>query len=168
MSGGQVLSHGRHCERNGDTRMTNSSNSSTRPPLIYSGVEKRQFGRRNTFLNGLIVVPGQAARPCIVRDLSVRGARLELPRSCDLPFSFRLVIEASQFSQVCEIRREINGIVGVEFVEVAPVVSSRRTSLADITRLAGVRGSVAGRPGAGPPLEAGALRSFSLDPRDRG
>ncbi len=60
-------------------------------PFSY---ERRQFGRRQVVLHGWVRVSGRSRLPCVITDLSVGGARLEMEVPSGLPFDFILVIEA--------------------------------------------------------------------------
>lgn len=81
------------------------------------GAERRQFGRRQTYLHGWISVPGRPKLSCIVRDISVAGAKLELQAPSWLPFTFQLTIDASRFATMCEIRHQGPASIGVRFIE---------------------------------------------------
>jgi hypothetical protein len=78
--------------------------------------DRRQFGRRSVCLHGWICVEGRPRIPCLVSDLSIVGARLDLDVPAWLPFRFRLVIDASRFAADCEIRHQRSGHLGVAFV----------------------------------------------------
>ena len=86
---------------------------------IANGHEKRQFGRRTTSLHAWIIVPGRPKLPCIVRNISVGGALLELDLPSWLPYNFRLLIDTSNFASDCEIRHHGPRSVGVRFIEAA-------------------------------------------------
>jgi hypothetical protein len=86
-------------------------------------VDRREFGRRVTCLRAHILVPGRPRLACIVRDISVGGALLELDIPSWLPFSFDLVIEASRFQTACEIRHQRANAVGVRFITATAVTS---------------------------------------------
>jgi hypothetical protein len=79
-------------------------------------VERRQFGRRQTFLHAVIRPGGRSSITCIVRNTSAEGALLEVAQACWLPFRFRLVIEATKFEADCEVVRRTEATVGVRFV----------------------------------------------------
>ena len=53
---------------------------------------------------------------CIVRNLSVTGALLELEVPDWMPYRFRLVIESTRFDVNCETRHKGPHSVGVMFV----------------------------------------------------
>ena len=78
-------------------------------------VERRQFGRRQTFFHGVITGSGGCALPCIVRDLSAGGARIQVEMATWLPSRFRLVIEGTLRSD-CQIVHRSNDAVGVRFL----------------------------------------------------
>lgn len=77
--------------------------------------ERREFGRRKTFLHARISVRGRPSIPCVVRDLSAAGARVEFALPSWFPSRFRLVIEATRFEADCEIMHRSDDAVGVRF-----------------------------------------------------
>jgi hypothetical protein len=85
--------------------------------MTTSHHDRRQFGRRTTFLHAWIRIPGRPPLPCIVRNLSVKGALLELDVPDWLPYEFRLRIDASGFDVDCELRHKGKNGCGVMFVE---------------------------------------------------
>jgi hypothetical protein len=78
-------------------------------------LERRQFGRRQTKLYATISTSGRPLKPCVVRDLSASGARMEVDFPAWLPSRFRLMIEATEFEADCEIVHRTNDAVGVRF-----------------------------------------------------
>jgi hypothetical protein len=80
------------------------------------GREQRQFGRRQTCLHGWISVQGRPRLPCIVRNISLGGALLELDRPSWLPFNFQLTIESTRYVTMCEVRHHSPRHVGVRFM----------------------------------------------------
>ncbi|MFN3867864.1 MAG: PilZ domain-containing protein [Hyphomicrobiaceae bacterium] len=78
--------------------------------------DRRQFGRRTTALHAWIKIPGRPQMACIVRNLSVTGALLELEVPDWMPYRFRLVVEAAQFDVSCEIRHKGANSLGVMFI----------------------------------------------------
>lgn len=96
------------------------------------GKDRRQFGRRETSLHAWIEIPGRARVPCIVRDLSVGGARLALDVPAWLPFTFSLTIEASRFRSMCEIRHQGRAQIGVRFIEAVAAPQEPDSRIADI------------------------------------
>jgi hypothetical protein len=97
---------------------------------IGNGAERRQFGRRRTFLHGWIKLQGRAPVACVVRDFSEGGALLEVPENTWLPFRFSLAIESERFSAECEIRHQRESNIGVCFVQrtVEPIAATRTGS----------------------------------------
>lgn len=79
-------------------------------------VERRQFGRRQDNAHGWLVVEGRPRIPCVVRDISLNGARIEAEAANWLPFRFRLVVESRGINVLCEIRHQQPNSVGVMFV----------------------------------------------------
>jgi PilZ domain-containing protein len=85
-----------------------------RPKCFAHSVERRQFGRRQTFLHAMITGSGRPPVPCIVRDLSASGARIEVQTPAWLPRHFRLIVEGTLRSE-CEVVHRSTDAVGVRF-----------------------------------------------------
>lgn len=79
--------------------------------------DRRQFGRRQESAHGWIIVEGRPRYPCLVRDISAGGARLEVDQPSWLPFRFRLICESQRLDTDCEIRHQQQMSVGVMFVK---------------------------------------------------
>lgn len=107
--------------------------------------ERRAFGRLVTRQHGWICIPGRPRQSCLVSDISVAGALLELPREMYLPFNFVLVIDAAGFSSPCEIRHHRGIRVGVQFIEAMarPEAGGKPASADDVTNW---RGASSGSP----------------------
>ena len=86
-----------------------------RPKCFAHLVERRQFGRRQTLLHAMITGRGRPPIACIVRDLSVSGARIEVEAPAWLPSRFRLIVEGTLKTE-CEIVHRSTDAVGVRFV----------------------------------------------------
>ena len=97
------------------------------------GIENRQFGRRLTHLHGWVTVPGRPRLSCTVRDLTVRGALLSFEQASpvELPFSFKLMIEAAKFETHCECRHQRGNRIGVEFIQIAEAPTTERRTADD-------------------------------------
>ena len=85
-------------------------------PIANSFAERRQFGRRKTFLQGSLLIEGRSKLECVVRNVSEGGAFLECVVPKVLPFHFKLVIAAKRFEAVCEVRHQTEAWMGVRFV----------------------------------------------------
>ena len=83
---------------------------------LNQGIERRQFGRRETTLHGWVAVEGRPRIACVVKNISEGGALLELPITKYLPFHFNLVIDCKGFQALCEVRHQSESHVGVQFV----------------------------------------------------
>jgi hypothetical protein len=80
------------------------------------GAERRQFGRRNTICHAMACARGRPSSPCVVRDVSLGGAKVELEQSASLPNRFRLIVSAWQFEAECEVVHRTDESVGVRFL----------------------------------------------------
>lgn len=79
--------------------------------------ERRQFGRRQSRLHGWICAEGRESVPCLIMNLSPRGAFLACEPPSWLPFHFRLDIPFCKSTELCEIRHVRPDGVGVTFHE---------------------------------------------------
>ena len=80
-------------------------------------MEHRLSPRQKTFKGGLITFGRPPDVECIIRDLSVTGANLEL--NCDLnriPNSFTLIIRPELFRRTCKVAWREEGTIGVQFI----------------------------------------------------
>ncbi len=84
----------------------------TKPP------DRREFGRRKVALEGLIWVPCRGKIPCLVSNISIMGALLELDPHTWLPAKFRLVV-GDKFDVDCTLAHRTAITAGVNFV--API-----------------------------------------------
>jgi hypothetical protein len=95
--------------------------------------EQRGFGRRATLMHALARIPNRSPEPCIVRDISDGGARLEFAAGFEPPATFRLVIEPKGIDSMCEVRYRSANVVGVRFL--APDEAVTPTPLPTIAEL---------------------------------
>jgi hypothetical protein len=89
--------------------------------VASKGIERRQFGRRETFIHGMLYVPSRPPVACVVRNVSERGALLEVHLKWTLPYRVRLVVEAKRLDIYCAVRHHGTHGIGVEFIGEAPV-----------------------------------------------
>lgn len=78
--------------------------------------DRRAFGRRESTIHAVARLGRRVLEPCVVRDFSDGGARLEFTMPVELPAKFRLIIEAKGFDAECEVRHHVGASVGVRFV----------------------------------------------------
>lgn len=76
--------------------------------------EKRNVTRQRVLKRGTISFGGGGI-DCTVRNLSARGARLDVASPLGLPVSFELVIEADQFIRSCRRVWTTEHQIGVMF-----------------------------------------------------
>jgi methyl-accepting chemotaxis protein len=79
-------------------------------------MERRQFGRRQTYQHGIISLRGRPPLRCVMRDVSDGGAMLEVGQPEWVPARFRLVIEATGLECDCEVVHRTGAGVGVRFL----------------------------------------------------
>lgn len=87
--------------------------------------DKRQFGRRQTYLHGWVKIPGRPSLACIIRNMSEGGALLVFDQATRLPFSFVLSIDGSSQTYGCEVRHNFGERVGVGFVSIESVQQAK-------------------------------------------
>ncbi|MEZ5849793.1 MAG: PilZ domain-containing protein [Hyphomicrobiaceae bacterium] len=83
---------------------------------ILKPIERRSFGRRESSVKAVVLVPGRAPVHCIVRDFSEMGAGIELLEAIKLPLTFKLRIDAKDVEAICEVRHQRGQNVGVQFL----------------------------------------------------
>lgn len=87
--------------------------------IEISGAEKRQHARRRLFKGGQILFLDNApVADCVVRDVSLGGARLQLRLPSPLPQSFRLKVKDLGTFE-CEVARIAGLELGVKFRDAA-------------------------------------------------
>jgi hypothetical protein len=86
--------------------------------------ERRQFGRLPVRYHGWIQVSGAPRIGCIVHNLSIGGALLELQEGHPAPGVFTLTIGAINFTAACETRHVESNSIGVEFLAPGKPASS--------------------------------------------
>lgn len=93
-------------------------------PIQIGPAEKRFAPRRRNTIPALIHFDGSSLTvPCLIRDMSTTGAKLELRTGWDNPFSsaasdmesIRLVIRADRVMYECRIVRRDAAELGVKF-----------------------------------------------------
>lgn len=84
--------------------------------------DRRQFGRRETLLHAVAVIPGRGSVHCTVTNLSAQGAHLTFAEQFVLPPIILIRIEATGDQQNCSIRYQGAHGAGVLFVDQATAV----------------------------------------------
>lgn len=80
-------------------------------------LEKRLSVRRNTFIEATIVFDGGRSRmPCIIRNLSETGAKLEVASVTKIPRTFDLVVPKVR-PQGCLVMWRTLKELGVQFTD---------------------------------------------------
>ena len=77
--------------------------------------DRREFGRKAVNFHGWVRVAGRPPVACIVRDISVKGARIELPEFVWIPYDFTLVVEPIGLRVLCETKNKYDRYIGVLF-----------------------------------------------------
>jgi len=88
--------------------------------------DRRQFGRRESNIDGYVAVAGQMPVACRIVNISDGGALLEIDGSVRLPAAFRLVVEDTRFNLMCELRHKSGTRVGVRFAHLAEGIALNR------------------------------------------
>lgn len=78
--------------------------------------EKRDIRRQRVLKSGKIIFnDGSSVVDCVIRNLSVAGARLEVPTTVGLPPEFTLLDAHSGRTYTAKVRWRRSDIMGVEF-----------------------------------------------------
>lgn len=109
----------------------------------HSSNPDRAFQRRRVIKGGTIAFNlRRLTYPCVVRDLSVAGARLQVDCADGIPNTFDLLIELDGFESECEIVWREGKQVGVRFLAEPRISAPKRKQVvvsSDKARLASVR-----------------------------
>lgn len=89
-----------------------------RAPVERRGTERRQMLKGAT----IVVSADRAALPCVVRDLSDDGARLQVACGESVPDTFEMIVELDGLSCACEVVWRQETRVGVRFSEAPKAV----------------------------------------------
>ena len=109
----------------GFSRRLGMSRVAYSPAIAMRADENRFAPRRSSQLPALIYFDGTVASvPCLIRDMSTTGARLELREGWDNPFKssasemerIKLVIRMDRVMYDCKIVRRGDTELGVKFV----------------------------------------------------
>jgi hypothetical protein len=88
-----------------------------------TSAERRAKLRRRALKSGKIAFNRRASIiDCVVRDLSVHGARLQVATTVGLPKAFDLIFNGDNNIQLCRVTWLSYQHVGVQFVTCAPEV----------------------------------------------
>lgn len=78
-------------------------------------MNRREFGRRSASKRGWVRVPGRPRVPCVARNISPKGALLEMDVPPWLPLRFELSLDPDPEYLICELRHVGADAVGVFF-----------------------------------------------------
>lgn len=79
-------------------------------------VERRKFGRRECSVEALVVYRDCITYSCVIRNVSARGAVIELEPGVEVPNEFELRLVSTGTQGICIVRHRTDGRVGVQFV----------------------------------------------------
>jgi hypothetical protein len=88
--------------------------------------DRREFGRRESNIDGYVALPGQVPVACKIVNISDGGALLAFDAPIRLPAAFRLVVEDTSFNLMCEVRHQTGTRAGVRFARLAEGVALNR------------------------------------------
>ncbi len=94
------------------------------PPISH---DSRQFGRRRALIHAFVVNDRGIRITCLVRNISVGGALLEVEDPRLVANEFRLVVEADGFEADCSVRHRTPHGVGVFFKDIRIAKNGRDT-----------------------------------------
>jgi hypothetical protein len=77
-------------------------------------MERRAIPRKPVLMSGAIQFAGGAIN-CLVRDMSISGAALDVANPHDIPERFNLVFKADGTPIPCHVIRRQDEVVGVAF-----------------------------------------------------
>jgi CheY-like chemotaxis protein len=102
------------------------------------GQDRRRSTRKRLLKGGVIAFSARhATLPCVVRDLSETGARLQVQNAAAVPDTFELVVELDGLEASGEVVWRRPGEVGIRFLGKPVRVAPRRAQIVDMTGPAG-------------------------------
>jgi hypothetical protein len=78
--------------------------------------ERRKAVRRRTFKAGKIKIAGKSIIDCMVRNLTDKGASLEVSSPVGIPDTFELSIPIDNLTRKCRVSWRRERRIGVQFV----------------------------------------------------
>lgn len=95
-----------------------------------SAVNKRRSDRRKMLKGGVIAYSGRhATLPCVVRDMSDSGSRLQVSETAAIPDTFELIVELDGLEVPCEVVWREKNRVGVKFTGEPTLVAPARAQI---------------------------------------
>jgi hypothetical protein len=82
-------------------------------------VEKRAVPRQRVLKHGTLAFHGGGGIDCMVRNISLTGARVDIVNPIGIPAAFTLVIEADQFMRRCHTVWSSDQRIGIAFDQTA-------------------------------------------------
>ena len=79
--------------------------------------EKRNALRQRTLKQGRIVVNGMSTMNCLIRNMSLTGARVAIENAHSLPDEFELLIGDEGLRRECEVMSRNDGSAGLRFLK---------------------------------------------------
>ena len=77
--------------------------------------ERRRAPRVRVLMPAKAVPSEGQAYPCLVRDISTLGARLEFPITAPIPDVFELAFDLARTTRICRVAWRTNTQIGVEY-----------------------------------------------------
>ena len=87
--------------------------TTTKSPDAPSSDDTRRAARRKVLKSGVIIIGRRSTLNCTVRNMSVRGAKLEVPTVVGIPDAFELVIDGQ--THTCRVAWRRLKELGVAF-----------------------------------------------------
>jgi hypothetical protein len=87
------------------------------PQVESSRLQRRDSVRHRDFLKARILIQDRTTMDCMVRNMSLSGARLEVSQNFILPTEFELEIPQRGSVLLCALIRRKDDAVGVKFLD---------------------------------------------------
>ena len=99
--------------------------------MIGDETSERRDTKRNRMLKGGYIAfsARHATMPCVLRDLSDTGARLQVAQSSAVPDTFELIVELDGLEVPCQVVWRKMTEVGVEFLDAPQHVNPKRAQV---------------------------------------
>lgn len=103
--------------------------------MLKRVADERRDGKRNRMLKGGIIAFGarHATLPCVLRDLSDTGARLQVAQGSSVPDTFELIVELDGLEAQCQVVWRKPAEVGVTFLETPKHSAPKRVQIVGVS-----------------------------------
>jgi PilZ domain len=84
--------------------------------------ERRKYPRLRVLKSAKLVLAKSTSFACVVRDLTIGGARIEIPNTIDLPKELEVAFDGGSSRRPCRLVWRTISVAGLEFLDIGASV----------------------------------------------